>query len=140
MSKFLGKPTMGGYLTMLNGVLLVVAISMSQHQLLPDVFFVLFILLIMPLGLPYLLPSFGGSDRNLCDLILLSTIIGLNSIIWGYSISWLIHWPKRRRQRREGYRRKLGLCQKCGYDLRASKDRCPECGNIILPNPPAAPN
>ncbi len=37
---------------------------------------------------------------------------------------YVSYLPMYRRRKRK----KLGLCLKCGYDLRASKERCPECG------------
>ena len=52
--------------------------------------------------------------------------VGLLAIVAGVSSSVYLYKKRRIRLQIES-----GHCATCGYDLRASKERCPECGTPV---------
>jgi hypothetical protein len=76
-------------------------------------------------------PSYdGGPPDHSLFLGYERTVVLPYWFIFSVTAAWpLWVWITRMARRsREARRRRRGLCSSCGYDLRASDGRCPECG------------
>jgi len=63
----------------------------------------------------------GSTGLNFTELVLPCWLVVLVTLL---PLPWLVHRTRRARRRRAGH------CPACGYDLRASPQRCPECGAL----------
>ena len=66
------------------------------------------------------------AQRVLLVTGLAGLVVGLPSMLVGTAHA-ILSWRARRRLG-------AGLCPGCGYDLRATPDRCPECGRVAAVN------
>jgi hypothetical protein len=86
--------------------------------------------LLLYFSAPLLCPvTFAMRGNDAQSLIWNCVVLGINAFIWGYSLSavWSSHEHRREKTRR--FRMlATGHCPKCGYDIRATRERCPECG------------
>ena len=77
---------------------------------------------------PVKLPLGFGYARDFAGPPIVAIIVPFWAIVLALALpaGWL-----GRRTYVQSRRRRLGLCARCGYDLRASEGKCPECGDDI---------
>jgi hypothetical protein len=72
--------------------------------------------------------AFPARTLAVLPLQIIPVGLGLDALLYAAALAALrfgVRWARAR------FRRRPGCCPQCGYDLRASQVRCPECGRSI---------
>ena len=85
---------------------------------------------VVSLGASFVVPSLHPQNEpmSLSGIVMCSAELAL-VLIGGGVLDLLVRVvPQYRREIEQDRRLQSGLCLNCGYDLRGSRERCPECG------------
>lgn len=96
-AKFLGRPTRGGWLTIMNCCCLALFMLLvhwsnpnPKNTALIIVLTSVMILLLSPLSILFWMPGLGPTQLD--QIVFQAVTAGLNAILWGYGISWMLGW------------------------------------------------
>lgn len=120
------KPTLGGWLTMLNAVGWVAFVAIARFGQIPDFIAMTFVVVFgLPLGCLCLMPGVGASFGRIPSVI----AFGCNSFIWGYTIAAMYSAFRGSPKPKRANKRELTVCVECGEKYHAETEQvCPVCG------------
>jgi len=78
-------------------------------------------------------PAYDHAFGWFADVSHIRAIKGVHVPIWSTVVAfglWPMAWALRFKEVRRRWRVNRGHCHACGYDLRATPNKCPECGTI----------